>query len=300
MALSGVEYLEVCGPEPRFVSYAAGKIIAMNIASGGLASGANYSVMDCSTGESKLYTLSASIYSGRLSGVHYGGDGYWYYQSGYIGAGGWGSVQFWRIKVADASESKFADLWQRSYGGWFGVVGSVSYTGPGSYRYKFDHSTNTLTEFSGGGVANLSEADDRIFGTSGASIQEYDLSTFTVSNTTATLASPIGRGRRLGDILWFNTLTAAIPLVGLDLVNGGAKAVVSTPSGFPTGSNQITEHSDGYIYRIANDNTTIVVLDPATGRWATDSLPTTRARRYGIVSDGTNLWVPSGEPLDRS
>lgn len=170
-------------------------------------------------------------------------------------------------------------------------------------RYK--PSTATFADWTRGSTS-MGAAAGRFFAASATTLNEVDPITDTLINTwtlpESVLPGPNGaRGTYLDGVIWWPAAGSSTSLfaVGLDLASNTPKGIVLSPGtvtpGYSGVTPEFTAGPDGYLYRMVDTNTMLVV-NPATGQWATPSLPTIRANRFTVVNHAGDLWVPSGTP----
>lgn len=75
-------------------------------------------------------------------------------------------------------------------------------------------------------------------------------------------------------------------------VPASASSLPSVPS---AAAGELHLGSDGLLW--SANNTTIRAYNPASGAVRSESWPTTRTERIGIVEAGGKMWAPSGQPL---
>lgn len=303
MALSGVEYLEVCGPDPSLAVASSTDVVAVNTGTkpvGGIITPPVYAVMHVSTGEARLYSLpSITQVAGWRGGLVYYAGKFWVY-----GEAAGGNETIVRIDPAGWSADVIYSGGSASHSH---IVGCNGYIVSATSKYHISSATRTGVTIPG----KLGAVGTRLFSATGTTLYEFDV-TGAISGGGSAIASwtlPVAvdtddqvRGAPVsGGKVYFNTASTSVPLVGLDTVSDTTFGVAATPSGFSWFNPHWVAHSDGFLYRVVDSSgAKMQIFDPVTGRWALETFPTARGRRYAVASDGTNLWVPSGEPLDRS
>lgn len=294
--LTGTEYLRTCPPLPRAICLVDKYLCVANrrvTPSSGPAWGSNgqtYSIWDTTSlpSQAKLYEYD---WGGGIRSPQCGAtDGtYWYL---YDGSGG--GYTIYKVTPADGNVFSHGSL---SGEGRIVATPSGHVIGWGKI-VKPDGSTITH----GLGYETWAVHGSRVFGVSGSTIKEVRLSdgavigTWTLSGT----EGGYGIGTRWGDYLLFKRASDGAPVLRFDTSTGISSTGPVDPS-IPSTSYVLSDwylHSDGYLYAITNGKTSSVVLDPATGHWATGDLATVRGERYVFVSlPSGKLVIPSGRPL---
>lgn len=98
---------------------------------------------------------------------------------------------------------------------------------------------------------------------------------------------------------WKVTVSGATNIGWLDPVAGTTGIVMLSPPGAPTTfGSDLCAHSDGNLYALTGGSSSaeLIAIDPVTGAWTNDTLPTTRTNRYSLASSAGKLWIPSGDP----
>lgn len=298
MALSGVEYLEVCVAEPSADCFVNGYIVAINSGNtppGALLGGNSVVRRNVSTGVVAAFDGTGTVLPG-------GGSGGWYPNP----CDSDGTYAYWTNGVSVASFAPSSG------------VTSVVYSGPGSYNGAafavtdnsfgatpasgghVNLSSGSRTTLAGAGSDAIAASASMFYRCDGTTLYEITASTNSVSATHTYAGGARKRGTWISNrIYWGHDTHAA---VWFDIVTGTSGHIAATPAGFVNMGVEWVSHSDGYLYRsgVVGGKSVLQILDPATNRWALEEIIPNRGRRGYVVSDGTNLWVPSGEPLNRS
>lgn len=170
-------------------------------------------------------------------------------------------------------------------------------------RLRYDHTTDSGIQWSAtsGGAALgslvLGTNGTRLFSIDGGTLREHSTVNGTVTATWALPASTgwhTQRAAQIGTTLWWAN-NASDQIAGFDCATDTVTVRATTPSGgFGRPTREWVAHTDGLLY--AYSGTSLTVVDPATGRWATDTLPT-RGERSDLMSTPTGLWAAQGQPL---
>lgn len=184
---------------------------------------------------------------------------------------------------------------------------------------KLHVATSVVSSFSNG-AGTMGNVGDRIFAANGTTLRELSLPAGTVVNTWTLPAAVTNdssyrkarKAARIGTKLYFPTTDTGRTYVGIDTTTDTILDMAATPAGFPAWSagafswpggyvgpisDSWTAGPDGNLYRLHGPNT-LVITDPATGRWVSETLPTSRTRRYQIVAHGSKMYLSTGEPIN--
>lgn len=182
------------------------------------------------------------------------------------------------------------------------------YVGAGNWLVskdkKYQISTDTISAYPHS-HGNVGRHGTSLYSWSGTTMYLLDPSTSSESSIASMpYTAPGGRhATNIGSVMWWQH--SANTLVGFDVVAGSALVVVLSPAGANAPSS-LTAGADGYLYGIlaayAVDDK-MFICDPATGKWANDTLPPGVAQtgggssRLNLVRYGSKLYTASSVPL---
>ena len=263
-----------------------------NSSTAGTAPNGSFSVLDTATEHSLLYsglpTTTSSYSPESQSCVH----------SGYVWL--WHSNVMYRVAPstgAVTSISMSGPVGVQGLVGASGVVWVIGTTTTRGYRLS-DGSILTpvaaMTTVSGGAVGY--HVDDGLIyaRTSSTVVGSFDptdgaaVATWTATVNAARLLSYDGK-------LWSKGSGSSPTVTGFDPLSG--LVTTHTITGAGSGTSDGTIHTDGWLYWYGATADQLIGLDPATGAFGFDALPTSRTGRFGITSAAGKLWIPSGDPL---
>lgn len=163
----------------------------------------------------------------------------------------------------------------------------------GSWGFKYRISTNVFVSWNVNTV-NAAEAGVCCH-VSGSTLTTRDAASGATIGTWTLPAAPLTTqvGQAIGSRVYWLTASGCC---WHNISAGTIGATAPSPSGIPAPMSAMswTPGPDGYIYFLSSTGA-LVVLDPVSGRWATDSLPTARTNRYRVFAASGKIWIPSGE-----
>ena len=293
MAITQVERMRATVTDPALVGSVGNKIISVNYSSSWVSpENSTASIYDIETNVSLVYTAPASrtvtpaIYNGKM---YFGWTGAFYayclysiasngevsmVPSSYIGTGQ--ALNYWRYMtycdgyiVGNTMSHKLSDNTTRTTG----VLGVPFSNGTDLFVKTSNDIDSTV-------IKRVNPADGSQIGDS-ITFVEASQSSGAIVN---------------GDYLYIALSGSAQAFKKIKFSNGEISSIVPTPSGYPYSAGSYKFGSDGYIYGIVNASS-IVILDPETGRWKIETLAPTRTNRYGLaIGSNGKIYIPSGKP----
>ena len=280
MALTGTEYLRSVPSEALRAKMAGDYLV--------IAGGAWVSITDTTTMTTKAYEALASPLSDTVDIVN--GVFFW----GSV-SGGFGRIEWVTVPGGVAGNAYLGG----SSTGYSAMCGSGDYLAVGGIQ-RMQVSTKTLLSTPAwSGIANLTinaKVGTTIYNVDGArQVRSIDPAANSYSSVITTLsAAPVdGRGATIGNTVHF--IVDASTRLSWDSVANTQSVWALTPPGAPTVSYHVPG-SDGYLYSVV-DSDHVLVVDPATGRWSNETVPTSRNRSsFAIASGGGKIWIGSSKP----
>lgn len=179
------------------------------------------------------------------------------------------------------------------------VVGHGDYVGLGNSKRLKVSTWSLFGTPSWNGTATLdvnAKVGSTIYSVDSTNIRSIDPAADTYSAVLYTLpVQPArGRGATIGNTVHF--IVDANSRLSWDSVAGTHTSWGLTPVGAPAVAHHIVG-PDGYLYSVVDD-TYLLVVDPATGRWAKEAFPTVRSARstLAIGAGAGKIWVPASTP----
>lgn len=282
MPLSGTEYLRSVSSEGLRAKMSGDYLV--------IAGGSWVSITDTTTMTTKAYqTLS---FAAPLSYTVDIVNGAFFWGSG--GAGN-GCIEWVTVPGGVAGNAYLGGLGT----GWTAMCGSGDYLAVGGIQ-RMQVSTKTfLGTPAWNGIADLgvnAKVGTTIYDVDGTrQVRSIDPAANSYSSviTTLSAAPGVGRGATIGNTVHF--IVNASTRLSWDSVANTQSVWALTPPGAPTVGYHVPG-ADGYLYSVVDSNH-VLVVDPATGRWSNETVPTSRTRSsLAIASGGGKIWIGSSVP----
>jgi hypothetical protein len=296
--VTGSELAEVMPAGPRSGCFVGDYLVTVGANTGGTLSGGTFTVLDTSTMVSKSYSgLTVSGAGSRHMAVAFDGLA-WTSAQGF-------SRQLQSIDPAtggvtdhgNASNPIFVmatndRVWRCTNSG----------TLLSGYSPSLSNTVNSTVGIPEAATA-FGVIDNRLLLANATAVYEIDQSTGNIANTypMPVATAPLGRGAVIGDSIYWG-VNASGYIWGFNETTNTPFQLALTPAGAPNMAHEFVAHQGilvGLEWPGSEVDMDLRMVDPDTGQWENvteANLPTDRDARFFCVSDGTNIWIPSGIP----